>query len=88
LFIWKRPTKADDIGMEDMNLAAVDVIGNQCSILPNKENEIPFWVNCNDSVLLITKLRTNFNIHVSIQFLHVHNMLQTLVISTIAFKYP
>jgi hypothetical protein len=44
-------------------------------------------VNCNHSILLITKLRTNFNIHTSKQFLRVHNMLQTLVISTIVFKY-
>jgi hypothetical protein len=34
--------KADDMGMEDMNLSAVYVICNQCSILPNMENEIPF----------------------------------------------
>jgi hypothetical protein len=44
-------------------------------------------VNYNHFVL-ITKLRTNFNIHASKQFLHVHNMLQTLVINTIVFKYP
>ena len=31
-------TKADDMGMDDMNLSAVHVICNQCSILPNKEN--------------------------------------------------
>jgi hypothetical protein len=40
-------------------------------------------VNYNYFVLLITKLRTNFNIYVSKQFLCVHNMLQTPVISTI-----
>ena len=78
----------DDTGMDDMNLSAVHVICNQCSILPNKENEIPFWVNYNHSVLLITKLRTNFNIHASKQFIRVHNMLQNLVISTIVFKFP
>ena len=69
------------MGMDGMNLSTVHVIYNQCSILPNKENEILFWVNCNHSVLLITKLRTNFNIHASKQFLHVHNMLQNPVIS-------
>jgi hypothetical protein len=42
----------------------------------------------NHSIIIITKLRINFNIHVSKQFLCVHNMLQTLVISTIVFKYP
>jgi hypothetical protein len=73
--------------MDDMNLSAVHVICNQCSILPNKENEIPFWVNCNHSVLLITKLRTKFNIRASKQYLCVHNMLQILVISIIVFKY-
>jgi hypothetical protein len=51
--------------MDDMNFSAVYVICNQCSIILNKKNEILFWVNCNHSVLLITKLRTNFNIHVS-----------------------
>jgi hypothetical protein len=51
--------------MDEINLSVVHIIYNQCSILPNKENEIPFWVNCNHSILLITKLRTNFNIHTS-----------------------
>jgi hypothetical protein len=74
--------------MDDMNHSVVHIICNQCSILPNKENKILFWVNCNHSILLITKLKTNFNIHVSKQFLRIHNMLQSLVNSTIVFKYP
>jgi hypothetical protein len=72
--------------MDDMNFSAVHVIYNQCSILSNKENKISFWVNCNHSVLLFTKLRINFNIHASKQFLCVHNVLQTPVISTISLQ--
>jgi hypothetical protein len=80
--------KVDDTGMDDMNISMVHVICNQCSILPNKENQILFWMNYNHSVVRITKLRTNFNIDLSKQLLRVHNMLQSPLISTIVFKYP
>ena len=58
-------TKPDDTSMDDMNLSAVHVICNQCSILPYKENHIQLWVSYNHSVVHITKLITNVNIVLS-----------------------
>jgi hypothetical protein len=33
---------ADDLGREDMNFSTAHVICHQCSVLPNKENQILF----------------------------------------------
>ena len=79
-------TKADDTSMDDMNLSMVYVICNQCSILPNKENQIPFWVNCSHYVLINKIWETKSNINPSKQDLRADRMLQCLIISTIVFK--
>jgi hypothetical protein len=79
---------ADDPCREDMNFSMVHVIWKQCSILPNKENQIPFKVNCNHSVLHITNLVTKFNIVLSKYLQCGHHMLQCTSITTIVFKDP
>ena len=80
--------KTDDTSMDDMNLSVVHVICNQCSILPNKENQILFWVSYNHSVVRITKLRTNVNIVLS-KTTHACSQHASIpFISTIVFKYP
>ena len=50
-----------------MNLFAVHVICDDCSILPSKENQIPLWVNCDHYVLVIKIWATKSNINPSKQ---------------------
>ena len=35
---------------DDMNFSSIHVIHDDCSFCPNKENQIPFRVNCNRCV--------------------------------------
>ena len=77
-----------DTGRDDMNSSAVHVICDDRSILPSKENHIPFWVNCNQCVLGNPIHETKSNINPSKQDLRADRMLQCPIISTIVFKDP
>jgi hypothetical protein len=75
-----------DMGRDDMNSYVVHVICYDCSILPSKENQISFWVNCNHSVVINTIHVTKSNINSSKQDPCGDRMLQCPIISTIVFK--
>jgi hypothetical protein len=53
-----------DTGRDDMNFSLVHVIHDDCSFRPNKENQIPLWVNCNryivQIIIHVTKLNISF----------------------------
>ena len=70
----------------DMNFFVVHVICDDCSILPSKENQIPFWVNCDHYVLVNKIWVTKSNINPSIQDSRGDCLLQCPIISTIVFK--
>jgi hypothetical protein len=74
------------MGRNDMNSYAVHVICDDCSILPNKENQISFWMNCNHCVFVNTIYVTKSNINPSKQHPRGDRMLQCPIISTIVFK--
>jgi hypothetical protein len=78
----------DDPSRKYMNFSVVHVICKQCSVLPNKENQIPFKVNYNHSILRITNLITKFNIVLSKYLQRGHRMLQCPSITSIVFKDP
>jgi hypothetical protein len=69
-------------------LSVVHVICDDCSILPSKENHIPFSVNCNHCVLGNLIHKTKSNINPSKQDPRADCMLQCPNISTIVFKDP
>jgi uncharacterized protein (DUF169 family) len=52
-----------DPSRDDINFYAVHVICDDCSVLPSKENQIPFWMNCNHCVVVNTIHETKFNIN-------------------------
>ena len=81
-------TLPKDTDMNDMNFFAVHVICDDCSILPSKENQIPFWVNCDHYVLIIKIWVTKSNINPSKQDTCGDHMLQCPIISIIVFKDP
>ena len=53
LFFNGTSTIPKDTDRDAINFFAVHVICDDCSILPSKENQIPFWVNCDHYVLVI-----------------------------------
>jgi hypothetical protein len=75
-----------DTGRDDNRLFAVHVICDDYSILPSKENQISFWVNCDHYVVVIKFWATKSNICPSTQHPHADPMLQSPIISTIVFK--
>jgi hypothetical protein len=65
LFFKATNTILTDPSKDDMNFYVVHVICDDCSILPSKENQISFWVNCNHCVVINTMHETKFNINPS-----------------------
>ena len=85
-FLMLRIYISKDPGRDNMNFYVVHVICDDCSILPSKENQIPFWVNCNHYVVVKTIHETKININPSKHDLRADRMLQCPIISTIVFK--
>ena len=75
-----------DPGRDDMNFYVVHIICDDCSILPSKENQILFWVNCDHYAFIIKIWVTKSNINPSKQDLRGDRMLHCPIISTIVSR--
>jgi hypothetical protein len=86
LFFNGTSTIPKDTSRDDMNSYAVYVICDDCSMLPSKENQIPFL---GIHYTLVNKIwETKSNINPSKHNPRGDRMLQCPIISTIVFKDP